>query len=144
MGQKNTLCHSFRIIVILSGLLSFLPNYCQCHLFRICIVIPSELLRELQILTSSKSFPYPKGEKSGHRRWPYLRVYIIITWMFVIPNILYVHFFHIYVSLYLLKYTLTISEKICLQIYPACFMTVFITIKWNVFKNMKEIKSEDY
>ena len=53
-------------------------------------------------------------------------------------------FFYIHVSLHLLKYTLTISEKICLQIYPACFMTVFITIKRNVFKNMKEIKSEDY
>ena len=46
-------CHSFRIIVIPSVLVSFLPN----------IVIPSELFRELKILTSSKSFPYPKG---GH------------------------------------------------------------------------------
>ena len=98
--QKNTLCHSFRIIVIPSVLLSFLPDYCHsfhitvipsvlvsflpnivipsksmsfllyyCHSFRISvipskllsflpnIVIPSELLRELQILTSSKSFP---------------------------------------------------------------------------------------
>ena len=27
--QKNTLCHSFRIIVIPSGLLSFLPNYSE-------------------------------------------------------------------------------------------------------------------
>ena len=53
-------CHSFRIIVIPSILLSFLPN----------IVIPSKLFRELQILTSSKSFPYPKGEKNGHQRWP--------------------------------------------------------------------------
>ena len=26
------------------------------------------------MLTSSKSFPYPKGEKNGHRRWPYMRV----------------------------------------------------------------------
>ena len=59
-------CHSFQIIVIPSVLLSFLPN----------IVIPSELFRELQILTSSKSFPYPKGEKNGHRRWPYMRVEI--------------------------------------------------------------------
>ena len=50
-------CHSFRILL-------FLPN----------IVILSELFRELQILTSSKSFPYPKGEKNGHRRWPYMRV----------------------------------------------------------------------
>ena len=83
--QKNTLCHSFRIIVIPSVLLSFLPDY--CHSFRSIvipsvlvsflpnIVIPSELFRELQILTSSKSFPYPKGEKNGHRRWPYMRVY---------------------------------------------------------------------
>ena len=46
--QKNTLCHSFRIIVI-----------------------PSKLFRELQILTSSKSFPYPKGDKN----WPYMRVH---------------------------------------------------------------------
>ena len=50
-------CHSFRILL-------FLPN----------IVILSELFRELQILTSSKSFPYPKGEKNGHQRWPYMRV----------------------------------------------------------------------
>merc|ERR1712051_34685 len=64
-------CHSFRISVILSVLLSFLPDY--CHSFRI-IVIPSKLFRELQILTSSKSFPYPKAEKNGHRRWPYMRV----------------------------------------------------------------------
>ena len=64
--QKNTLCHSFRISVIPSILLSFLPYY--CHSFHITvipsillsflpnIVIPSELFRELQILTSSKSF----------------------------------------------------------------------------------------
>ena len=39
--QKNTLCHSFRISVIPSVLLSFHPYY--CHSFRI-IVIPSELL----------------------------------------------------------------------------------------------------
>ena len=82
--QKNTLCHSFRIIVIPSILLSFLPDY--CHSFHITvipsvlvsflpnIVIPSKLFRELQILTSSKSFPYPKGEKNGHQRWPYMRV----------------------------------------------------------------------
>ena len=71
-------CHSFHITVIPSVLLSFLPHY--CHSFRIIvipsvlvsffpnIVIPSELFRELHILTSSKSFPYPKGEKNGHRR----------------------------------------------------------------------------
>ena len=39
--QKNTLCHSFRISVIPSVLLSFLPDY--CHSFRI-IVIPSVLV----------------------------------------------------------------------------------------------------
>ena len=39
--QKNTLCHSFCIIVIPSILLSFLPDY--CHSFNIS-VIPSELL----------------------------------------------------------------------------------------------------
>ena len=82
--RKNTLSHYFRIIVIPSVLLSFLPYY--CHSFRI-IVIPSVLVsflpniaitskssRELQILTSSKHFPYPKGEKNGHQRWPYMRV----------------------------------------------------------------------
>ena len=63
-------CHSFRIIVIPSVLVSFLPN----------IVIPSELFRELQILTSSKSFPYPKGVKNGHQRWPYMRVLLKCTW----------------------------------------------------------------
>ena len=78
-------CHSFRITVIPSVLLSFLPYY--CHSFRIIvipsvlvsflpnIVIPSELFRELHILTSSKRFPYLKGEKNGHQRWPYMRVY---------------------------------------------------------------------
>ena len=39
--QKNPLCHSFRIIVIPSILLSFFPDY--CHFFRI-IVIPSVLV----------------------------------------------------------------------------------------------------
>ena len=84
--QKYTLCHSFRIIVIPSVLLSFLPDY--CHSFRIIvipsvlvsllpnIVIPSKLFRDFQILTSSRTFPYPKGEKNGHRRWPYMRVLI--------------------------------------------------------------------
>jgi hypothetical protein len=74
--QKNTLCHSFRISGIPSVLLSFLPDY--CHSFHIS-VIPSELFRELQILTSSKSFPYPKGEKNGHLRWPYMQVIIILS-----------------------------------------------------------------
>ena len=98
--QKNTLCHSFRISVIPSILLSFLPYY--CHSFHITvipsillsflpnIVIPSELFRELQILTSSKCFPYPKGEKNGHQRWPYMRVYLIIvySYLFWISNLL--------------------------------------------------------
>ena len=65
--------HTFHTTVIPSRLLSFLLYY--CHSFRI-IVIPSKLFRELQILTSSKSFPYPKGEKNGHRRWPYMRVFV--------------------------------------------------------------------
>ena len=68
-------CHSFHSTVIPSGLLSFLPDY--CHSFRIS-VISLELLRELQMLTSSISFPYPKGEKNGHQRWPYMRVVLKI------------------------------------------------------------------
>ena len=55
---------SFLLHYCHSQLLSFLPN----------IVIPSGLFRELQILTSSKSFPCPKGEKNGHQRRPYMRV----------------------------------------------------------------------
>ena len=67
---------SFRIIVISSGLLSFLPDH--CHSFRITvipsvlvslfsnIVIPSKLFGDLQIPTSSKTFPSPKDEKNGH------------------------------------------------------------------------------
>jgi hypothetical protein len=89
-NQKKTLCHSFRIIVIPSVLLSFLSDY--CHSFRIIVipsvlvsflpnfVIPLELFRELQILTSSKSFPYPKGEKNGHRRLPCMRVCLNHEW----------------------------------------------------------------
>ena len=84
--QKNTLCHSFLIIVIPSVLLSFLPDY--CHSFRI-IVVPSILVSFLPkivilselllfqiffILNSSSTLPYPKGEKNGHQRWPYMRV----------------------------------------------------------------------
>jgi hypothetical protein len=61
-----SVCHSFHITVIPSGLLSFPPDY--CHSFQ------KLSFRELQILTSSKSFPYPKGEKNGNQRWPYLRV----------------------------------------------------------------------
>ena len=45
--QKNPLCHSFRIIVISSGLLSFLPDY--CHSFWI-IVIPSEYCHSFRII----------------------------------------------------------------------------------------------
>ena len=61
--QKNTLCHFFRIIVIPSVILSFLPNY--FHSFWIT-VIPSELLTFV-IPNSSCTLPYPKGEKIG--RW---------------------------------------------------------------------------
>ena len=74
--QKNTLCHSFRIIVIPSGLLSFLPDFFQSfHIF----VIPSKLvsfLLKFVILNvnTSSTLPYPKGEKNGHQRWPYMRV----------------------------------------------------------------------
>ena len=69
-------CHSFRIIVIPSRLLSFLPDH--CHSFQIIvissvlvslfsnIVIPSKLFGDLQIPTSSKTFPSPKDEKNGH------------------------------------------------------------------------------
>ena len=66
-------CHSFRITVIPSGFLSFLPY--QCHSFRIN-VIPSKLLpfQIFSILNISSTLPYPKGEKNGHRRWPYMRV----------------------------------------------------------------------
>ena len=85
---KKILCHSFRIIVIPSVLLSFLPDY--CHSFQIIvipsrlvsflpnIVIPSELLpfQIFVILNSSSTLPYPKGEKNGHRRWPYMGVSI--------------------------------------------------------------------
>ena len=71
-------CHSFHSTVIPSGLLSFLPDY--CHSFRIS-VIPSEYCHSFgiiqrQMLTSSKNFLYPRGEKNGHRRWPYMRVYL--------------------------------------------------------------------
>ena len=76
-------CHSFRITVIPSGLLSFLPDYCNS--FRIS-VIPSKLFRELQILTCSKSFPYPKAKKNGHQRWPYMRVQITQVWSQLQPQ----------------------------------------------------------
>ena len=63
-------CHSFRIFVILSGFLSFLPI---CHAFRIIA------FQIFVILNSSSTLSYPKGEKNGHRRWPYMRVYSKIT-----------------------------------------------------------------
>ena len=91
-------CHSFRITVIPSVLLSFLPDF--CHSFRILvipsglvsflpkIVIPSQLLpfKKCVILNSSSTLPYPKGEKNGHRRWPYMRVYIKTIKSLVIPH----------------------------------------------------------
>ena len=75
--QKNTLCHSFRISVIPSTLLSFFLDY--CHSFKI-IVIPSDLVsfllnivipfqllpfKKIVILNSSCTLPYPKGQKNG-------------------------------------------------------------------------------
>ena len=98
--QKNTLCHSFRITVIPSVLLSFLPD--NCHSFQIIvipsrlvsllpnIVIPSELL-PFQIfvtLNSSGTLPYPKSKKNGHRRWPYMRV-LLKSLPFEISNLLF-------------------------------------------------------
>jgi hypothetical protein len=91
--QKNTLCHSFRIIVMPSVLLSFLPNYCHsfriivipsvllsffpkyCHSFRIFVIL-SELLsfQRFVIQNSFFTLPYPKGEKIGWQSRPYLRV----------------------------------------------------------------------
>jgi hypothetical protein len=86
--KKNTLCHSFHMIVIPFIVLSFLPGY--CHSFRIIlipsflvpflpniiIVIPFEFFKELQILTSFKRLTYPKGKKNGYRRWPYMQVLV--------------------------------------------------------------------
>ena len=81
--HSSTLCHSFLISVIPSKLLSFLPDYCHFfqilsfllnyfHSFRI-IVIHSELVSVLPNYNyTSKSFPYPKGEKIGQRMRPYL------------------------------------------------------------------------
>merc|ERR1712008_49863 len=79
-------CHSLRIFVIPSGFLSFLPDL--CHSFQICVipsrfvsflsnfVIPSKLIpfQIFVILNSFNTLPYPKGEKNGHRRWPYMQV----------------------------------------------------------------------
>ena len=74
--KKNTLCHSFRIIVIPSVLLSFLPDF--CHSFRI-FVIPSRLLTFLpyqchsfqiiQRITNTNQLqkrPIPEGRE----KWP--------------------------------------------------------------------------
>ena len=72
-------CHSFRIFVILSGFLSFPPNFVilsEFLSFLQNIVIPSELL-QFQIffsLNSSSTLPYPKGEKICRQSRPYLRV----------------------------------------------------------------------
>ena len=72
-------CHSFRIIVIPSLLVAFLLN----------IVIPSKLLpfQIFFILNSSKSFPYPKGEKNGQLWWPYMQMIFELIktfWIFCI------------------------------------------------------------
>ena len=67
-------CHSFHITVIPSGFLSFFPNTKEKYNLSSLNIE----LRELQILTTSKSFPYPKGEKDGHRRCPYMRVLVKI------------------------------------------------------------------
>ena len=64
--SKNTVCHSFHIIVIPSGLLSFIPDFCHsfrifvipskfCHSFRI-FVIPSEYCHSFRIIAISNIF----------------------------------------------------------------------------------------
>ena len=63
--QKNTLCHSFRIIVIPSIVLSFLPDY--CHSFRIS-VIPSELMLFLPNYCHFKYFSSWIAPKAFHTR----------------------------------------------------------------------------
>ena len=42
-------------------------------------IIPSKLLafQIFVVLNSSNTLTYPKGEKNGHRRWPYMRVLIV-------------------------------------------------------------------
>ena len=84
----HLLAAALYITVILSGLLSFLPDY--CHSFQIIvipsnlvsfllnIVIPFQLLpfQKIVILNSFSTLPYPKGQKDGHRRWPCMRVKI--------------------------------------------------------------------
>ena len=77
-------CHSFWIFVIPSGFLSFFPDFCHSFQtivipsglvsFLLNIVIPSKLLpfQIFVILNSSSTLPYPKGEKNGNQRWPYM------------------------------------------------------------------------
>ena len=66
-------CHSFRITVIPSVLVSFLPYL--CHSFRILSFFPNYYhFKIFVILNSSCTLPYLKGEKNGHRRWPCIRV----------------------------------------------------------------------
>ena len=70
---------SHKYIFLQKNTLSFLPHY--CHSFHIT-VIPSEHCHSFRIITISNichghsfgTLPYPKGEKNGHRRWPYMRV----------------------------------------------------------------------
>ena len=53
---------------------------CSDRLFPLwaSVVRASELLsfQIFVILNSSGNLPYPKGEKNGHWRWPYMRVYL--------------------------------------------------------------------
>ena len=84
--QKNTLCQCV------------LPNIMSCKCpsehnemcpsehnaqkvsFRTKCHIQRQVERQnCKYQTSSKSFPYPKGEKNGHRRWPYMQVLIIFS-----------------------------------------------------------------
>ena len=80
-NQKNTLsfllhyCHSFRITVISSGLLSFLPY--QSHSFRILSFLLNYCHYLSSWIRSSGTLPYPKGEKIGRQSRPYLRVCLI-------------------------------------------------------------------
>ena len=76
MGFLPHHCHSFRNTVILSRFLSFLPDY--CHSFRIIVILSESLPFQIcVILNSSCTLPYPKDEKIGPQRRPYLRVYVI-------------------------------------------------------------------
>ena len=86
--QKNTLCHSFRINVIPSVLLSFLPDYCHsfrisvipseyCHSFQIS-VIPSQLL-PFQIFVTLNSSQYPPIPKRREKWPPEVAIYASIS-----------------------------------------------------------------